>query len=652
MTAISVSELCFEVGTKKILNNVSFSLEEGDRLAIVGVNGSGKSTLLRLIAGKYEATSGSVYTAKNKTVGMMEQDDAVNFVSSFGNIGFDSTVLSQMYAAYPELCVAEHRLAELEKLLNESSGDELMRFTSEFTRLNNEFISSGGLHYKSRCKSLLLKLGLGEEKFSQNIESLSGGERARLNLAKLLFREPDILILDEPTNHLDTDTLEWLEGVLANYKKTLITVSHDRYFLDSVTEKTLDIEYGVSKLYSAPYSEYVKLKEEYKASELKKYTVQQKEISRLEAYIEQQRRWNRERNIIAAESREKAIARMEKVERPKDAPKSIRFEFSKSEESGNDVLSVKNLSKSFGEKELFSDISFEVKKKERLFIAGANGVGKSTLLKILLRKISADKGSFEFGYNVTVGYYDQENQNLDFSKTVIDELWDAYPDTTETQLRNILALFMFRGDDAFKSVSVLSGGERARLTLAKLILSKMNLLILDEPTNHLDIQSREALEKALDAFEGTVIAVSHDRYFTKKTATRILELTNGTCINHIDGYSGYSKSRELRRISEKITPDENSEKENSKSASNKNLYLQRKKENADARRLKKRKKDLAAEIAKTEKKIEEITAELYGDAAADYTRAAELDSQKTELEDKLLELYEEEEALSRTEAPK
>ncbi len=644
MTSISVSGLSFEVGTKKILNNISFSLEEGDRLAIVGVNGSGKSTLLRLITGKYEASTGGIFAAKNKSVGMMEQDDAVNFVSSFGKIKFDNTVLSQMYAAYPELCATELRLSELEELLKSADGDELLRLTSEFTQLNGDFIANGGLHYKSRCKSLLLKLGLGEEKLTQRIESLSGGERARLSLAKLLFREPDILILDEPTNHLDTDTLEWLEGVLSNYKKTLITVSHDRLFLDKVTTKTLDIEHGISRLYNAPYSEYVKLKEEYRASELKKYNVQQKEIARLEAYIEQQRRWNRERNIIAAESREKAISRMEKVDRPLDAPKPIRFEFAKSAESGNDVLTVKNLAKSYGKQTLFSDISFEVKKNERLFIAGANGTGKSTLLKILLEKVSADKGYFEFGYNVTIGYYDQENQNLDPSKTVIDELWDAYPGTTETELRNTLALFMFRGEDAFKSVSVLSGGERARLTLAKLILSRMNLLILDEPTNHLDIQSREALEKALDAFKGTVIAVSHDRYFTKKTATRIIEIENGTCRNFIGGYDDYSSERERRKTAEKPILDQ-TPTEQAQTESNKDLYLRRKKENADARKLKKRRREVADEIAKTELEIEEITNELYGDAASDYTRAAELDTAKTALEEKLLQLYEEEDAL-------
>lgn len=645
MIALSVSGLTFEVGTKKILDNISFSVRDGDRLAIVGVNGSGKSTLLHLITGKTEATSGSIYIAKDKSVGIMEQDDAVNIVKTDMGMEFKDTVISQMYAAYPELCRDEARLAQLEKLLHSASGEELDRLTAEFTRTNTRFIDGGGLHYKSRCQSLLSKLGLGNEKFEQSINTLSGGERARLNLARLLFREPDILILDEPTNHLDIDTMEWLEAVLSNYKKTLIVVSHDRYFLDKVTTKTLEIEHHASKLYNSSYTGYVKLKEEDYEHDLKRYKNQQKEIARLEAYIEQQRRWNRERNIIAAESREKAIARMEKVEKPNSAPSSIGFSFTKSAESGNDVLFVRDLSKSFGEKQLFSNLTFDLKKKEHLFIAGANGTGKSTLLKILLQKISADKGSFEFGYNVNIGYYDQENQNLDFSKTVIDELWDSYPNIKETDLRNTLALFLFKGEDAFKQISVLSGGERARLTLAKLILSEMNLLILDEPTNHLDIKSREALEKALQSFGGTILAVSHDRYFTKKLATRIVEIRDGTAANYIGGYEDYAKAREIRQVTENTEARPADTASDPSAVSNKEMYLKRKKESADKRKYEKRKRDVKAEIEKLEKELAEVTDELYGDAASDYVRAGELDERKNLIEEKLLLLYEEEEEL-------
>ncbi|MBQ7669697.1 MAG: ABC-F type ribosomal protection protein [Clostridia bacterium] len=638
MTALSVSAVSFKVGVKDILENISFAVEDGDRVGIVGVNGSGKSTLLRIITGKLAPTDGKVYIAKDRTVGMMEQDDAFN-VAAFE--GVDGSVLSQMYASRPDICRDETRLAELEELLKRAEGDDLHRLTSEFSEVNARFIDNGGLHYKSRCRSILQKLGFPENTFEAEVSSLSGGERERLNIARLLFSEPDILILDEPTNHLDTDTMEWLEGVLSNYKKTLLVVSHDRYFLDRVTTKTLDVEHHAAKLYGAPYTGYLKLKEEYRKAEQKKYDLQQKEIARLEAYIEQQRRWNRERNIIAAESREKAIARMEKVERPKDAPKSIRFGFTKSQESGNDVLSVRSLSMAYPSKVLFRDISFEVKKRERVFIAGANGTGKSTLLKILLEKISATSGVFEYGYNVTIGYYDQENQNLDPTKTVIDELWDAYPDRNQTELRNTLALFMFRGDDAFKSVSVLSGGERARLTLAKLILSKMNLLVLDEPTNHLDIGSREALESALESFDGTLIAVSHDRYFMRKLATRIIELKDGGIVLY-PSYADYERARERAKEGVKAAEDESFESD-SGLLTNKELYLLRKKEAAEARQYEKRRREVAEEIERLERELAEISDELYGDAATDYQRAAELDDRKTYVEDRLMSLYEEEE---------
>ena len=627
MIILSTGALSFKVGAKVILENISFAIEDGDRVGIVGVNGSGKSTLLAMITGDLAPTDGAVYIAKDKSVGMMRQDDAFNVIT---DAGFDNTVLSQMYASYPELCRDEARLAVLEEELKGASGDALRRLTSEFSEVNTRFIDNGGLHYKSRCRSILAKLGFNEEMFDSDVSSLSGGERARLNLARLIFREPDILILDEPTNHLDADTLEWLEGILSSYKKTLLVVSHDRFFLDRVTTKTLDVEHQTAKLYCAPYSGYTEQKEADRRAAEKKYLLQQKEIARLEAYIEQQRRWNRERNIIAAESREKAIARMEKVEKPKGDPKSIHFGFTKNRESGNDVLSVRHLSMAYPSKPIFTDISFEVKRGEHVFIMGANGAGKSTLLKILLEKIPAASGVFEFGYNVTIGYYDQENQNLDPSKTVIDELWDAYPDKNQTELRNTLALFM---------LSVLSGGERARLTLAKLILSKMNLLILDEPTNHLDIPSREALESALSGFGGTIIAVSHDRYFTKKLATRVIELRDGTIRNFIGGYDDYAAAKEKR--GDAPTPAENAEP--SGLMTNKEIYLLRKKEAAEARALERRRRDVEKEIERLEAELAEVSDELFGDAATDYLRAAELDDRKTYIEDRLMTLYEEEE---------
>ncbi len=644
MIILSVSGLSFHVGAKEIIGGVSFSVEDGDKLGIVGVNGSGKSTLLNMICKKTEPTEGNIYTAKERTVGMMEQNEAFSDADSDGG-----TLLERMYAAYPELCRDEARLSKLETLLENAKGEDVPTLAAELSRVNARYVENGGLHYKSRCRSILLRLGFTPDSFEKPISDFSGGERARIGLARLLLWEPDILILDEPTNHLDTDAMEWLEEHLASYKKTLIVVSHDRYFLDRVTNKTLEIENGRAKLYNAPYSGFVKQKAAERAAAEKKYDLQQKEIARLEAYIENQRRLNRERNIIAAESREKAIARMDKVEKPKEAPRAIRFSFKSDVESGNDVLSVRKLSAGYGSNVLFSDVSFEVKKRERLFIAGANGVGKSTLLKVLLGKAAPLGGFFEFGANVKTGYYDQENQALDLSKTVIDELWDAHPNVNETALRNILASFMFRGEDAFKQVYVLSGGERARLTLAKLIMSGMNLLILDEPTNHLDIQSREALENALENFDGTVIAVSHDRYFMKKIATRVIEIYEKSAVDYRWGYDEYLEAREKRKR-EKSERDERGKEDirrdtpEGDAVTGKELFLRRKKESAEARQAEKRRRDVMRETKELEEELERVSNELYGEAASDYVRAAELDKRKNEIEERLLTLYEEQES--------
>ncbi len=650
MISLSTKNLAYRIGTREILGNISFSIEEGDRLAVVGVNGSGKSTLLRMLCGEYTPDEGEVYIAKDKIIGMLHQDDAFNIIeigdknASNSQSPIDETVLGQMYAVFPELCGAEIRLEQIRQELDEASSDNLAaieRLSSELESLNSRYIRDGGLHYKSRCRSILKSLGFGEEYHNLPVTSMSGGQRTRLALARLLSREPDILILDEPTNHLDSDTMLWLEGHLASYnpKKTIILVSHDRLFLDRVTNKTLDIENCRAKLYKCPYSQYVVEKEQFRRDAEKKYDLQQKEIARLEAYIEQQRRWNRERNIIAAESREKAIARMEKVEKPKASPKSIRFSLNSSGESGNEVAQAKKLTMGFGGNILFRELSFLVKKHDRVFIWGPNGCGKSTLIKLLLGQLEPLAGEIEFGYNVTVGYYDQENQNLTPSNTVIDELWNAYPHLTQTEIRNTLALFLFRGDDIEKEVSVLSGGERARLTLAKLILSKMNLLILDEPTNHLDIESREALENALAAFDGTIIAVSHDRYFTKRLATDFIDLGDGGRKFH-GSYDEYMKWRDDR------TADGTIPEQSDKADSVKDDFLERKRQNAERRRIEKRKAEIEREIKRLELEIVEIDDLLFGEAATDYKRAAELTDQKITAEDRLMSLYEEEESFS------
>jgi len=624
MTAISLSGVCLEFGTDVILDKISFSLNEGDKLGIVGVNGAGKSTLFKIITGEYTATDGAVFISKDKTVGMLEQNTGLEG---------DSTVLDEMLASFSELIADEKRLEELQKKLEITpADDELIR---SYTSLADRFKRAGGYEFRSRCKGILKNLGFDERFHALQISGLSGGQKTRLALARQLITSPDILMLDEPTNHLDIETLAWLEEFLSGYKGTLLVISHDRFFLDKVTNKTLEIENTHAELYNGNYSRFVTLKAENREIRERQYKNQQKEIARIEAYIEQQRRWNRERNIIAAESRQKALDRMVKIERPEDLPEKIRLSFTKSGESGNDVLTVKNLAKAYPNKPLFSDVSFLVKKHDRLFIHGPNGCGKSTLIKIIAEKLAADAGSFEYGYNVSVGYYDQENQNLDPDNTVLDELWNCYEGLTQTEIRSALALFLFKGDDIEKKVSVLSGGEKARLTLCKLILSKMNLLILDEPTNHLDINSREALENALSEFDGTLIAVSHDRYFISKLATRVVDLGVKPTLDFFGSYEEY-KAHRARMTSgeEEAAPEVITDA--------KEQYLKAKEAASEQRKLKTRMKKNAEETARLEKELEELNEKLADESIqADYVKVNELYTRQTEVEERLMELYEE-----------
>ena len=538
---LSLSGVSYGYGTATILRGVTFHVEEGDRVGVVGVNGSGKTTLLSLISGDLTPDDGSVSVSRDRTIGILHQNDTFNVDSSVKD-----TVLEQMYATFPHLLRQEGRLREIESALKEETdGAKLEKLSAEFASLNAKFIDGGGLYFRSRCRSMLKGLGFGEEYHSLPISSLSGGQRTRLALAKILAAEPDIMLLDEPTNHLDTDTLLWLEEHLSSYKKSLLVVSHDRYFLDRVTNKTLDVENGSVTMYGVPYSGFVEEKKKNKDNYRKKYELQQKEIARLEAFIENQRKWNRERNIIAAESRMKAIDRMEKLERPAADPKKISFSIDSPGSSGNDVLEARELTMGFPEKMLFENLSFLLKKGDRMFISGPNGCGKSTLLRILMGELEPLSGTVVTGYNVRIGYYSQDNQGLDPDSTVLEEIWSAYPGLTPTKIRDTLAQFLFRGEDVEKKVAVLSGGERARLTLAKLILSKINLLILDEPTNHLDIDSREALEEALTGFDGTLICVSHDRYFVRRLATRFILLRDGRWRDVISTYDKLTESDSL-----------------------------------------------------------------------------------------------------------
>ena len=650
MIAISVNKLALSFGVSKIFSDVSFALNEGDRLGIIGVNGCGKSSLFKLITGEYTPDEGSVYISKDKSVGILRQDVALEGISA-ENVKLSA--LEVMYLSFAELIATEQKLKRLEEILESrrfEDGRDETSYASEYTSMNEKFIRDGGLEFRGRCVSTLQKMGFDEVSMNLPFELLSGGQRTRLALSKELCREPDILLLDEPTNHLDIETLTWLEGFLTSYKKCLLVISHDRYFLDRVTTKTLCMENGRASLYNGGYTKSMSQRMIDREIAERHYKNQQKEIARQEAYIAQQRAWNRERNIVAAESRQKMLDKMEKLERPKEAPRPIKMSFNSSIASGNDVLTVKELSFGYSNSPLFEKLSFQVKKNDRLFIVGPNGCGKSTLIKLMIGKLRPTGGYIEAGYNVKVGYYDQENQNLDPSNTVLDELWNAYPAKTELEIRSTLAAFRFFGEDVFKSVSSLSGGERARLTLAKLILSEMNLLILDEPTNHLDIDSKEALEGALADFDGTVITVSHDRYFISKLATRMIDMT----ASPFSSYSDIHVSRKGEAYDELCLDRERRDRLEANDAaavsampsvsSNKEAYLKNKQEAADQRKQKKRLERLRAEAEKLEAELERIDAEMMGEAATDYMRVAELDTRKTEIEDRLLEIYEETEA--------
>ncbi|MBR5322852.1 MAG: ABC-F family ATP-binding cassette domain-containing protein [Clostridia bacterium] len=620
MISISCENINMTFGSEEIIKKVSFALNEGERLGIVGVNGAGKTTLFRIITGEYTQTEGNVYIAKDKTLGILAQE------SAFEDSG---TVLGETILAKSQLIEMEKDLEFLRREIESGNNSLAERYSS----LHERFTKDGGYEFRGRVKGTLKYMGFDESMWDTRISKLSGGQKTRLAMVRLILREPDIMLLDEPTNHLDTCSVEWLEEFLRTYKKTVLIISHDRYFLDRTATKILEIENGKSQIYNGNYTQYIEQKKTDREIQERHYKNQQREIARIESYIEQQRRWNRERNIIAAESRQKLLDKMERVKRPENLPESIRLRFNKASESGNDVLKAKGLSKAFGSLKLFQDISFEIHKREHVFITGQNGCGKSTLIKILAEKLRADTGVMEYGYNVKVGYYDQENQELSADNSVLDELWNSYPNLTQTEMRNALALFLFKGDDILKKVSMLSGGEKARLTLCKLILSRMNLLILDEPTNHLDINSREALENALLDFDGTIIAVSHDRYFLSKLANRILDFEKGNVSDFIGTYEQFCQYKKNRQTSH----EEESRLEIQ--SSSKESYLQNKRELAEIRKRERKIQQAKIESEKIEQMLVELDADIDA-CATDYVKSAELWQKKEELETRLLELYE------------
>ncbi|MBR2930389.1 MAG: ABC-F family ATP-binding cassette domain-containing protein [Clostridia bacterium] len=638
MIALSVDGVGLSFGADEILKNISFSVNDGDRVGIIGVNGAGKTSLFRIITGEYTADAGDVYIQKGHTVGILEQNPDLSALPG------EMSSLEYMYTAFPSLIELEERIArteiELRQAAEKKDEERMMALSSRLSDEERRYREGGGLEFRGRCRGMLMRLGFDEVMISQKLSTLSGGQYTRLALARLLATEPDILMLDEPTNHLDIDALAWLESYIASYKKTVLIISHDRYFLDRTTSKTLHILYGRARLYPAAYTKAKEMMMKEADSLEKRYKEQQKEIARIRANIEFQRRCNREHNFVTIRAKEKQLDRMELVELAPKAPKDIRMRFSALEESAGDVMTVRGLGFSYGEKVLIRDLDFLVRSGERVMILGPNGSGKSTLMKLMNSRMTPTEGSITLGYNIKIGYYDQENRGLSENKTVFEEMHDEYPEKKDLELRSTLALFLFGAEDIDKPISTLSGGERARLTLAKLILKKVNLLILDEPTNHLDIGSCEALETALIAFPGTIIAVSHDRYFINSIATRIIELAPGMphgmmdCVleDYDDAYAEYLRLRE--RIHAEIP------KEEKRTTDSREEYEAKKRENARRRGEERRLERARARIPEIEAELERLEEELFGEAASDYKRAAEIEEEKARLEEELMELYE------------
>ena len=640
MIALSASDITLAFGTDVILKDISFSVNDGDRVGIIGVNGAGKTSLFRIITGKYSPDSGAVYVQKGHTVGMLEQNPDLSALPG------EMTCLEYMYTAFEELIEMERAISRTEILLAQASAagreDEALTLSARLSEENRVFADRGGLEFRSRSRGMLLRLGFDDALINQKIRTLSGGQYTRLALARLLATEPDILMLDEPTNHLDIDALAWLESFIAGYKKTVLIISHDRYFLDRTTSKTLHIQHTRARLYNGAYTA-ARAQMEMEAESLeKRYKEQQKEIARIRANIEFQRRCNREHNFVTIRSKEKQLARMELVELAPKAPRDIRLRFSALEESAGDVLEVKDLGFSYGGKQIIKNLSFLVRQGERVMFLGPNGSGKSTLMRLINFMLTPTEGRISLGYNIKIGYYDQENRGLSENKTVFEEMHDEYPEKKDLELRSTLALFLFGADDIDKPISTLSGGERARLTLAKLILKKVNLLIMDEPTNHLDIGSCEALEAALIAFPGTIIAVSHDRYFINSIATRIIELAperergmlDCELEDYDDAFAEYLRLREqVRAGAASIAPEK-------KNVDAREEYEAKKRENAKRRGEEKRIERAKKRIEELEGELERLEEELFGEAATNYQRAAEIDTRKGEIEEELLELYE------------
>ena len=613
MNVLDVQNLTLSFGENTLFSNISFDIQDKDKVGFVGVNGAGKTSLFKLIIGEYTADSGNCFLSKNVKLGYMEQHTCSN----------DKSIYNELVSVFDDLISMEQELEEISKELTKNHTKELI---DRQDYLTNEFNRNGGLTYKSMTRSALIGLGFSEDDFDKPTSILSGGQRSKLILAKLLLSKADFLLLDEPTNHLDISAIQWLEEFLKNFNGACLIISHDRYFLDKITNKTIELENKKIRSYTGNYSTFLKKKEaEQKAIE-DKYNNDIAEIERLEGIISQQRQWNREKNIKTAESKEKVIERIRaQLVLPDSRVERIRFDFTPKCISGEDVLEVRDLKKSFNTKTVFENASFNIKRGERVFLLGDNGCGKTTLLKILMGDLTRDDGTFKFGQSLMTGYFDQVQAKLDLSKTVIDEVWTSYPFMTETRVRNALAAFLFKGDDVFKKLELCSGGERARVALLKLMLGGYNFLLLDEPTNHLDAFSREELEETLLNYQGTMLIVSHDRYFINKLANRIIELTPNGCNNYLGNYDDYAEHRYVQSA-EKVKTEKPKV----------NDYKLKKERQSNLRKLASKSKRLEADIEAVELEIETVQEKLN---SSDYEKLMALTSSLEELTKKRDSLY-------------
>ncbi len=627
MNLLTVQDVSKSFGERDLFKNISFNIDENSKVGLIGANGVGKTTLFRVLCGE-ESSQGLITKHSLLKIGYMEQippeDDATTAIEYVLNI-------------FSDLSAMENRMEEIGKSI-EAKTEDIASLINAQERLNNEYIDKGGLVYKAKCRSTLLGLGFSEKELTNKLSELSGGQRTRLSLARVLLSDANLLLLDEPTNHLDIESISFLEGFLRDYNKSFIVISHDRYFLDKVTNRTFELECERMIQYNGNYSVFVQKKKAAYEAASRRYENTMKEISRLEGMIEQQRRWNREKNIKTAESKQKVLDKLEKtLEKPMSNTDRVKFKFTTSLESGDDVLIMQNLAKSYGDKNLFADVNLAVHRKERVFVLGPNGCGKSTLYKIIKGDEIADSGMIRFGSNIDSAYYDQTRVDIAPGKTIIDEVWDRYPRMTQTEVRNSLAAFLFTGDDVFKETDYLSGGEKARIALLCLMLRGANFILLDEPTNHLDLMSREALEDAIADFEGTVFIISHDRYLINKLADKLFVFEDGTVNEYKCSYDEYLSRAAAGKVQQKSVPAQKAEKIND--------YKAQKERERQKRIRASRIKKLEDLIAEQEKQIADVS-EMINKCGSDYQKLMELNANLDELNNTLFEYMSEWESLS------